>query len=76
MAGSREGRFPADTRWRVGHLGVIAAVAAFTTGEPWRDQLLATLGHRRAQLGGLLWQRLPMLTWDPPEATFLAWLTG
>ena len=67
-------RFPADTRWRIGHLGVIAAVAAFTAGEPWLDQLLTTLGHRRARLAGLLRQRLPMLTWDPPEATFLAWL--
>jgi len=68
------GRFPADTRWRVGHLGVIATIAAFTAGEPWLDQLLATLGHRRARLAGLLRQRLPMLTWDPPEATYLAWL--
>jgi cystathionine beta-lyase len=68
------GRFPADTRWRIGHLGVIATIAAFTAGEPWLDQLLATLGHRRARLGGLLRERLPMLTWDPPEATYLAWL--
>ena len=36
-------RFPADSRWRIGHFGVIAAVAAFTAGEPWLDQLLATL---------------------------------
>ena len=26
-------RFPPDTRWRIGHLGVIAAVAAYTEGE-------------------------------------------
>jgi cystathionine beta-lyase len=68
------GRFPSDTRWRYGHFGVIAAVAAFTAGEPWLDQLLATLDHRRVQLGDLLRQRLPLLTWHPPEATFLAWL--
>ncbi len=68
------GRFPADTRWRIGHFGVIAAVAAFTAGEAWLDQLLATLDHRRALLSDLLRQRLPMLTWHPPEATFLAWL--
>lgn len=67
-------RFPADTRWRVGHFGVIAAVAAFTAGERWLDQLLATLDHRRALLSDLLSQRLPMLVWHPPEATFLAWL--
>ena len=67
-------RFPADTRWRIGHFGVIAAIAAFTAGEPWLDRLLATLDHRRALLSDLLSQRLPMLTWQPPEATFLAWL--
>jgi cystathionine beta-lyase len=67
-------RFPADTRWRIGHFGVISAVAAFSAGEPWLDQLLRTLDHRRLLLGDLLGQRLPMLTWHPPEATFLAWL--
>ena len=67
-------RFPSDTRWRIGHFGVISAVAAFTAGEPWLDQLLRTLDHRRLLLGDLLRQRLPMLTWHPPEATFLAWL--
>jgi cystathionine beta-lyase len=68
------GRLPADTRWRIGHFGVIAAIAAFTAGEPWLDQLLATLDHRRDLLCDLLRERLPMLTWHPPEATFLAWL--
>jgi cystathionine beta-lyase len=67
-------RFPADTRWRIGHFGVIGAVAAFTAGEPWLDRLLLTLDHRRLLLSDLLRQRLPTLTWHPPEATFLAWL--
>jgi cysteine-S-conjugate beta-lyase len=68
------GRLPADTRWRIGHFGVISAVAAFTAGEPWLDQLLLTLDQRRRLLSDLLRQRLPMLTWHAPEATFLAWL--
>ena len=67
-------RFPADSRWRIGHFGVIASVAAFTAGEPWLDQLLATLGRRRTLLAALLRERLPMLSWHPPEATYLAWL--
>ena len=67
-------RFPADSRWRIGHFGVIASVAAFTAGEPWLDQVLATLGRRRTLLTTLLRERLPMLGWHPPEATFLAWL--
>ena len=67
-------RFPPDARWRTGHLGVIASVAAFTDGVPWLDQLLATLDARRAQLGELLRTRLPMISWHPPQATYLAWL--
>lgn len=68
------GRFPPDARWRTGHLGVIATVAAFRDGGPWLDQLLTTLAARRTQLGDLLHDRLPMVTWHPPEATYLAWL--
>lgn len=68
------GRLPPDAVWRIGHFGVIATVAAFTAGGPWLDRLLATLDHRRALLSDLLRQRLPMVTWHPPEATYLAWL--
>jgi cystathionine beta-lyase len=67
-------RFPPDARWRTGHFGVLASVAAFTDGGPWLDQLLATLDARRTQLGRLLAERLPQLRWQPPEATYLAWL--
>ena len=68
------GRFPAEVRERTGHLGVLASVAAFTDGDPWLAALIGTLAARRAQLGDLLAARLPMLTWTPPEATYLAWL--
>ncbi len=67
-------RFPPDTIWRFGHFGVLATVAAYTDGEPWLDQLLVTLDQRRTQLAGLLKERLPVVSWHPPEATFLAWL--
>ena len=63
-----------DPHWRVGHLGVIASVAALEDGEPWLDRLLATLDQRRALLAGLLTERLPALRWHPPDATYLAWL--
>ena len=67
-------RFPPDTKWRGGHFGVLATVAAYTEGEPWLDRLLATLDHRRTLLATLLRDRLPEVAWHPPEATFLAWL--
>lgn len=67
-------QLPPDARWRVGHFGVLATVAAFTDGGPWLDQLLATLNDRRTLLGKLLAARLPRVRWTPPQATFLSWL--
>src|SRR5919112_2954936 len=67
-------RLPVDLRWRVGHFGVLATVAAFTDGREWLDRLLLTLDRRRARLGELLAQRMPAVRWTPPEATYLAWL--
>lgn len=67
-------RFPADVRWRTGHLGVVATVAAYTEGDAWLDDLLTELDTRRTQLGEHLRTRLPKLGWLPPEATYLAWL--
>jgi cystathionine beta-lyase len=67
-------RLPPDTPWRTGHLGVIASVAAFTDGDDWLGRLLTTLDARRGQLADVLRERLPMVNWVPPEATFLAWL--
>jgi cystathionine beta-lyase len=67
-------RFPAETAARVGHLGVLASVAAYTEGVAWLDRLLVTLDDRRTRLGRLLLERLPMLSWQPPDATYLAWL--
>jgi cysteine-S-conjugate beta-lyase len=67
-------KIPVDARWRVGHFGVLATVAAFRDGELWLDQLLATLDDNRALLGALLAEQLPGVSWTPPEATYLAWL--
>ncbi len=67
-------RMPPDARWRIGHLGVIATVAAFSAGRSWLDDLLFTLDRRRSGLGRLLAGRMPGLSWEPPEATYLAWL--
>jgi cystathionine beta-lyase len=43
-------RFPRESPAGVGHLGVLATVAAYTEGEPWLDQLVATLDDRRTLL--------------------------
>jgi cysteine-S-conjugate beta-lyase len=71
---ARAAALPPDTRWRVGHLGVIAATAAFQSGQPWLADLVDTLGQRRDWLSQALASRLPGLPWVPPQAGYLAWL--
>jgi len=67
-------RLPPHGRWRVGHLGLLATVAALADGDPWLDALVETLDLRRRQLVTVLAERLPQVRWSPPEATYLAWL--
>lgn len=57
-----------------GHLGVIAARAAFTDGDDWLDQVIEQLDRNRTLLGSLLADRLPAVSWVPPRAGYLAWL--
>jgi len=63
-----------DLADRAGLLGVVAAEAAFTSGDGWLDEVLARLDANRALLGELLADRLADVSWTPPEGTFLAWL--
>jgi cystathionine beta-lyase len=67
-------RLPEELRWRAGHLGVLASVAAFTEGDAWLDGLRAALADRFDLLDALLTDRLPQLRWHRPQATYLAWL--
>ena len=65
---------PADAAVNAGLLGVIASEAAFRSGGPWLDDLVAGLDHNRTLLDSLLAKHLPGVGYVPPAATFLAWL--
>jgi cystathionine beta-lyase len=65
---------PQDVRWRIGHFGVLASVAAYRDGGGWLDALLSTLDQRHDQLQRLLTDGLPQLRCQRAEATFLAWV--
>ncbi|GAA3433784.1 MalY/PatB family protein [Kutzneria kofuensis] len=67
-------KLPPDTPWRTGHFGVLATTAAYTHGDQWLDRLLVTLDDRRTLLAKLVRDRLPAVSWRPPQATYLAWL--
>ena len=65
---------PPEIQTRAGHLGVLAAIAAFREGRPWLTDLLAHLDRNRRLLGDLLAAHLPAVGYVPPEASYLAWL--
>jgi cysteine-S-conjugate beta-lyase len=55
-------------------LGEIAAEVAFRDGDRWLDAVVDRLARNRDHLGVKLHQRLPDILWQPPQATYLAWL--
>lgn len=65
---------PEETPYRCGHLGVLAAVAAFREGGGWLDGLLRRLDDNRRLLSDLLAAHLPDVDYLPPQAGYLAWL--
>ncbi|GAB2803489.1 PatB family C-S lyase [Halomonas shantousis] len=54
-------------------LGLAAAEAAYTQGEPWRQALLATLRDNLTLLETFV-ARWPGVHFSPPQSTYLAWL--
>jgi len=68
------GRMPKEVRFRVGHLGALAATTAFREGGPWLDALRLHLTENRRLLQELLAESLPAIGFVPPDATYLAWL--
>jgi cystathionine beta-lyase len=67
-------KLPPDTPYHAGHLGVLAARAAFLQGGEWLASTLAILDRNRALLGELLREHLPAVRYVPPQAGYLAWL--
>jgi cystathionine beta-lyase len=55
-------------------LGVVAAVASYTHGDPWLAALVERLDQQRTLLGELLAEHLPEARMRPLEGTYLAWL--
>jgi cystathionine beta-lyase len=65
---------PTEIESRIGHLGVIASIAAFREGAAWLAELRAYLDGNRAELQQLLASHVPGVRYRPQEATYLAWL--
>jgi cysteine-S-conjugate beta-lyase len=67
-------RLPIEVTYQTGHLGVIAAVAAYCDGGPWLDDVVAIIDGNRALLTDLLAEHLPRAGYVPPQASYLAWI--
>jgi len=79
IASSDEGRavlarLPRDLPYHAGHLGILAARAAFEEGGAWLAGVVAMLDRNRTLLGELLERHLPRVTWVAPQAGYLVWL--
>ncbi|MBX3227690.1 MAG: aminotransferase class I/II-fold pyridoxal phosphate-dependent enzyme [Labilithrix sp.] len=68
------GRLPVELPYHAGHLGIVAARAAFEHGDPWLAETRRILDRNRALLGELLGEHLPRVRYTPPAAGYLAWL--
>lgn len=55
-------------------MGVLAAVAAWTEGDGWLAAVTGVLDENRRALSDLLAEHLPGAVYQPPAATYLAWI--
>lgn len=56
------------------NLGVVANIAAYTSGRDWLGRVLDYLHGSSLLLADLLTEHLPEVGYTPPEGTYLAWL--
>ncbi|SOC57972.1 MalY/PatB family protein [Ornithinimicrobium cerasi] len=72
-----EGRWPQirdESDWAPSILGQYAAVAAYTDGREWLDDVRGQLERRTGELVGLLAEHLPAVRYRPGTSSYLAWL--
>mgnify|MGYP001806096707 FL=1 len=67
-------RIPMEVTFTTGHLGVIAAAAAYREGGPWLADVVRLLDAQRRLLADLLAAELPLARYRAPEASYLAWI--
>ena len=67
-------RLPLEVTYGTGHLGAIAAVAAYRDGGPWLDDVVTIIDGNRRLLAELLVLQVPEATYVPPQASYLAWI--
>ncbi len=67
-------RMPIATHWRASLLGAFAIAEAYSNGTTWLDNTVKVLDDNRKFLKAELRKRFPEVTYDLPDAGYLAWL--
>lgn len=67
-------RMPEEVTWRTGQFGMLASAAAYADGEDWLDGVLEAIARNVETLDRLLRAHLPEVSWQRPDAGYLAWL--
>lgn len=67
-------RLPTVANHGTSALGIVAALAAYTGGQPWLDAWVERVGQAQAAFARGVAERLPLARLRPVEATYLAWL--
>ncbi|ROS26152.1 MalY/PatB family protein [Cellulomonas sp. PhB150] len=67
-------RLPEIIRHGVSHLGTIAHAAAYAEGRSWLAEVLDGLRANQALVEDLLAAQVPKARWEPPAATYFAWI--
>ena len=70
----RLNQLPPALHYRASLLGAFATVAAFEKGETWLDQAIELLDHNRKLLAKLITEKLPVVSYNLPHCSYLAWL--
>ena len=65
---------PLEVGFGTGHLGVIAAIAAFDEGEQWLRDAVDVIDSNRTLLDRLVYEKLPDVCYAVPAASYLGWL--
>lgn len=73
-AGDLLAALPAGLGYTTSHLAVRLHRVALEQDRPWLADLVADLDANRSLLADLLREHLPLVRWQPVEATYLAWL--
>ncbi|MEY3855816.1 MAG: hypothetical protein RJA45_286 [Actinomycetota bacterium] len=71
---ARANLMPQATHWRSSLLGAFALVEAYSNGTDWLDNTVKVLDDNRKFLKSELKKRFPEVTYNLPDAGYLAWL--